>query len=165
MPRDLSVIDPEADCDISRFMLIALEEATQAMVEREVPVGAVLVKEGEVLARNHNRKEQLQDPTAHAEMLVMRAAAETLCSWRLEGCELYVTLEPCAMCAGAMVQARLGRLIFGACDPKAGAVVSLYNILDDNRLNHRVPWVKGVMERECGEILREFFSQLRNHQP
>ena len=165
MPRDLGRIDPEEDCDISRFMLIALEEATQAMVEGEVPVGAVLVKDGEVLARDHNRKEKLQDPTAHAEMLVMQAAAETLCSWRLDGCELYVTLEPCTMCAGAMVQARLGRLIFGACDPKAGAVVSLYDLLDDNRLNHRVPWVKGIMERECGEILKEFFSQLRNPVP
>lgn len=163
--RDLGRIDPEEDCDISRFMLIALEEATQAMLEGEVPTGAVLVQEGEVLARDHNRKEQLQDPTAHAEILVMRAAAETLCSWRLDHCELYVTMEPCPMCAGAMVQARLRRLIFGVRNPKAGAVVSLYRMLDDERLNHQVPWVEGVMAKECTAILKDFFSQLRNQNP
>ena len=162
--RDLSRIDPEEDCDIHRFMLIALEEATEAALEGEVPVGAVIVQDREVLARDHNRREQLQDPTAHAEMLVMRAAAETLCSWRLDNCELYVTLEPCPMCAGAMVQGRLGRLVFGARDPKAGAVVSLYNILDDQRLNHRVPWVEGVMAKECAAALRDFFSRLRNQE-
>ncbi len=115
-----------------------------------------------MLARDHNRREQLGDPTAHAEMLVMRAAAETLCNWRLENCELFVTLEPCPMCAGAIVQSRLKRLVFGTRDPKAGAVVSLYSLLEDNRLNHRVPWVEGVMERECSAILKEFFSRLRN---
>ena len=143
------------------FMEIALEEAATAAREGEVPVGAVLVKGGKVLARDHNRTISLCDPTAHAEILVLREGAKKLGNWRLLGCDLYVTIEPCVMCAGAMVQARIRRLIFGARDEKAGAL-TLYGISADGRLNHRVEVVEGVRAEEARALLQEFFRGLRS---
>ena len=143
------------------FMKIALEEAQSAYRRGEVPVGAVLVREGNVLARAHNSPIALNDPSAHAEMLVLRQAAEKIGNYRLAGTELYVTLEPCVMCAGAIIHARVERVIFGARDPKCGAVVSLYNILDDKRLNHQVKVTEGVLKEECGEIISRFFREKR----
>ena len=140
---------------------MALAEAEAAARADEVPVGAVVVHEDRVIAAAHNQREQLQDPTAHAEMIAITQAAHALGSWRLEGCTLYVTLEPCPMCAGAMVLARLPLLVYGAADPKAGAVDSLYRLLSDARLNHRVQVVPGVLARECGAILSRFFQQKR----
>lgn len=143
------------------FMRLALAEARRALEADEVPVGAVAVAEGRVVGRAHNQRELLRDPTAHAEMLALTQAAEALGRWRLTGVTLYVTLEPCAMCAGAMVLARIDRLVFGATDPKAGAVVSLYRLLADERLNHRVPSDGGVLAEECGALLQEFFRKRR----
>jgi tRNA(adenine34) deaminase len=143
------------------FMQIALEEAEQALRENEVPVGAVIVHEGRVIARSHNQREQLHDPTAHAEMIAITQAAESRQSWRLDGCTLYVTLEPCPMCAGAILQARLPTVVYGATDPKAGAVDTLFHLLDDSRLNHRVETVAGVLAAPCGEILTRFFQEQR----
>jgi tRNA(adenine34) deaminase len=143
-------------------MTLALEEARAARAHDDVPIGAVVVAEGRVVARAHNARERDRDPTAHAEILALRAAAAAgLGSWRLEDATLYVTLEPCHMCAGAMVLARLGRLVYGATDPKAGAAGSLANVLDDPRLNHRVPVTAGVMTEACGRLLREFFAARR----
>ena len=139
----------------------ALAEARAAEAHGDVPVGALVVHRGEVIARAHNERELRQDPTAHAEMLAVRAAARELGSWRVEDCVLYVTLEPCAMCAGALVLARLPLLVFGATDPKAGAVGSLRDIARDDRLNHRVEVVSGVREQECGDLLRRFFHRQR----
>lgn len=139
----------------------ALVEAQAAEAHGDVPVGALVVLRGEVIARAHNERELRQDPTAHAEMLALRAAARELGSWRVEDCVLYVTLEPCAMCAGALVLARLPMLVFGATDPKAGAVGSLMDIARDDRLNHRVEVVSGIRERECGDLLRRFFHRRR----
>ena len=144
-----------------QYMQIALQEARQAFDEDEAPVGAVIVDNGRLIARAHNQREQLRDPTAHAEMIAITQAAESLGSWRLEGCTLYVTLEPCPMCAGAILQARLATLVYGAADPKAGAVDSLFRLLDDRRLNHRVETVAGVLAAECGAILSRFFQQQR----
>jgi tRNA(adenine34) deaminase len=143
------------------FMRIALEEAELALREDEVPVGAVIVHEGRVIARAHNQREQLHDPTAHAEMVAITQAAESRQSWRLDGCTLYVTLEPCPMCAGAILQARIPTLVYGAADPKAGAVDTLFRLLDDPRLNHRVESVAGVLASPCGEVLSRFFQQQR----
>ena len=143
------------------FMRIALEEAEQALREDEVPVGAVIVHEGRLIARAHNQREQLRDPTAHAEMIAITQAAESRQSWRLDGCTLYVTLEPCPMCAGAILQARIPTVVYGAADPKAGAVDTLFRLLDDPRLNHRVESVAGVLAAPCGEILSRFFQQQR----
>jgi tRNA(adenine34) deaminase len=143
------------------FMQLALEEAQQALREDEVPVGAVIVYDGRPIARAHNQREQLHDPTAHAEMIAITQAAESRRSWRLDDCTLYVTLEPCPMCAGAIVQARIPRLVYGAADPKAGAVDSLFRLLDDPRLNHRVETIAGVLAVPCGEILSRFFQQQR----
>ncbi|HPM76129.1 MAG TPA: tRNA adenosine(34) deaminase TadA [bacterium] len=148
--------------DDTRFMELALAQARQAIEIGETPIGAVLVHENEVLAAAHNRREIDPDPTAHAEMLVLRAAAQTLGRWRLNGCTLYVTLEPCAMCAGALVLARIDRLVFGARDPKAGAVESLYRLVDDARLNHRVQVTGGVLAEACGSMLSEFFRAKRS---
>lgn len=139
----------------------ALAEARAAAAHGDVPVGALVVHRGEVIARAHNERELRQDPTAHAEMLAVRAAARELGSWRVEDCVLYVTLEPCAMCAGALVLARLPMLVFGATDPKAGAVGSLMDIARDDRLNHRVEVVSGIREQECGDLLRRFFHRRR----
>ncbi|MBT9259869.1 MAG: tRNA adenosine(34) deaminase TadA [Clostridiales bacterium] len=143
-------------------MAMALEEARRAGALGEPPVGAVLVgPQGELLARAGNRREAWQDPTAHAEMLVIREGARKLRSWRLEGCTLYVTLEPCAMCAGAAVLARVDRVVFGAFDPKGGAAGSLLDVLRDPRLTHRPQVLGGVMEDACGEVLRSFFHERR----
>ena len=143
------------------FMRIALEEAEQALRENEVPVGAAIVHEGRGIARAHNQREQLRDPTAHAEMIAITQAAESRQSWRLDGCTLYVTLEPCPMCAGAILQARIPKLVYGASDPKAGAGDTLFRLLDDPRLNHRGESVAGVLAAPCGEVLTRFFQQQR----
>jgi tRNA(adenine34) deaminase len=142
-------------------MRLALGQAREAMARDEVPVGAVAVFEGRVVGRAYNQRELLRDPTAHAEMLAITQAAETLGRWRLTGVTLYVTLEPCAMCAGALVLARVDRVVFGAHDPKAGAVETLYRLLSDDRLNHRVPYTCGVLADECGALLSEFFRKRR----
>ena len=142
-------------------MRLALQEAELAMREDEVPVGAVIVHEDRVIASAHNQREQLCDPTAHAEMIAITQAAEALRSWRLDGSTLYVTLEPCPMCAGAILQARIPTLVYGATDPKAGAVHTLYRLLEDERLNHRATVVSGVLAGPCGEILTRFFQAQR----
>ena len=144
-----------------RWMEIALEEARSAHAQGEVPVGAVAVRGVEILGRGRNRTEELRDPTAHAEMIALREAARALDSWRLIGVTLYVTLEPCAMCAGACVLARIDRLVYGALDPKAGMSGSLASLPDDPRLNHRVDIVRGVRADECGSLLRDFFRARR----
>ncbi len=144
-----------------RFMRVAIDEASAALELDEVPVGAVIVHDGRIIGRGHNLREKLQDPTAHAEMIAITAAAEALGSWRLEGCSMFVTLEPCPMCAGAIVQARIRRLVYGASDPKAGACRSLYEITTDPRLNHRVELAPPVLERECAALLSEFFALKR----
>ena len=143
------------------FMQMALQEARAAEAEDEVPVGAVIIHEGRVIASAHNQRETLRDPTAHAEMIAITQAADSINSWRLEDCLLYVTLEPCPMCAGAILQARMPIVVYGAADPKAGAVESLFHLLDDERLNHRVETVGGIMAGECGGILTEFFVKQR----
>ena len=142
-------------------MLRALAEAALAINENEVPVGAVIVREEKIIASSHNQREQLRDPTAHAEMIAITQAAETLGSWRLNDCTLYVTLEPCPMCAGAILQARIPRIVYGASDPKAGAIDSLYQLLRDTRLNHRAKTVGGVLAAECSEMLTRFFEVQR----
>ena len=128
----------------------------------EVPVGAVVVRAGRILAQSFNLRETLQDPTAHAERLALTWAGRAIGSWRLEGCVLYVTLEPCAMCAGAIIHSRIARLVYGATDPKAGACESLFRLVSDTRLNHRVPITAGVLARECGDVLKEFFQERRD---
>jgi len=142
-------------------MKLALCEAQRGFDEDEVPVGAVVVEEGRVVARAHNRSIHLNDPTAHAEVLALRRAAKKLGNYRLNDCALYVTIEPCAMCAGAIVHARLRRVVFGARDPKAGAGGSALKVLNHPKLNHRVEVVKGVMADNCATILREFFRSRR----
>lgn len=153
-------MSPSAAADAA-FMALALDEARAAAAAGEVPVGAVLVRGGEVLVRAHNLREATADPTAHAEVLALRAGAAALGTWRLLGCTLYVTLEPCFMCAGALVNARVDRLVLGAPDPKAGAVGSLYDVLADRRLNHAVAVTAGVEAAACGEVLRTFFEDRR----
>jgi tRNA(adenine34) deaminase len=150
-----------SDERLQRLMAVALDEARTAAAEDEVPVGAVVVRGDEVLARAHNQREADDDPTAHAEILAIREAARRLGSWRLDGCELIVTLEPCFMCAGALVNARVSRLVFGATDPKAGAVGSLADVVRDPRLNHRMEVTAGVRAAECGDLLRAFFAARR----
>jgi len=144
-----------------RYMAEALRQAAAALDDDEVPVGAVIVQDGRVIGRAHNQRERLGDPTAHAEMIAITQAAESVGNWRLENCTMYVTLEPCPMCAGAVVLARLPRLVFGARDPKAGAVGSIYDIPRDPKLNHTVDVTGGVREQECGDILTEFFRRKR----
>ncbi len=143
------------------FMRMAYAEAQAALEENEVPVGAVIVQGERVIAAAHNQREQLHDPTAHAEMIAITQAAGALGSWRLDDCTLYVTLEPCPMCAGAILQARIPQVVYGATDPKAGAVHTLYQLLSDPRLNHRTLAVSGVLGTECGAILSRFFQQQR----
>ncbi len=145
-----------------RWMLEAIEQARRALDSEDVPVGAVVVHQGRAVGRGFNQRERLNDPTAHAEMLALTAAAAALGRWRLSGCTLYVTLEPCPMCAGALVLARLDRLVFGASDAKAGACGSLFEIQDDPRLNHRVVTARGVLEEPCAELLRAFFRRRRS---
>ncbi|MDP2871256.1 MAG: tRNA adenosine(34) deaminase TadA [Bacillota bacterium] len=144
-----------------RWMRLALDEARRAAQLGEVPVGAVVTRGGELLAATHNRRELDLDPTAHAEMLAMRLAAGRLGAWRLTGCVLYVTIEPCPMCAGAAVLARLARVVYGASDPKAGACGTLMDLVRDPRLNHQIEVVPGVLAAECGEVMREFFDGRR----
>jgi tRNA(adenine34) deaminase len=142
-------------------MELALREARVGAAEGEVPVGAVVIHEGRIIGKAHNQRETLQDPTAHAEMIAITQAAADLGTWRLTGATLYVTLEPCTMCAGALVLARIDRLVFGATDPKAGGCGSIYDVVRDSRLNHEIDVVSGIREAECGEILRLFFRERR----
>ena len=151
---------PIEDPDV-HFMREAIREGKKAAAEGEVPVGAVLVHDGKIIARDHNRRECLNDPTAHAEMLVITTAASELESWRLLDTTLYVTLEPCAMCAGAIVLGRVPRVVFGAYDPKAGAVGSVMDLLRHPKLNHRSDVTGGVLGDECGGLLVEFFASRR----
>ena len=143
------------------YMRLAIAEAERAGALGEVPIGAVVVRDGEVVGRGHNRREIDGDPLAHAEVLALRRAAAATEGWRLVGCTLYATLEPCAMCAGALVNARVDRLVFGATDPKAGFCGSLGNLVQDRRLNHRLEVVAGVREAECASLLEEFFAAVR----
>lgn len=143
------------------YMDEALAQAREALAAGEVPVGAVVAKEGEILARAHNRPIGLSDPTAHAEVLALRCAAARLGNYRLPGTTVYVTIEPCIMCVGALIQARVARLVFGAADPKGGACVSLYRLPEDPRLNHHLEVTGGVREAECRELLQEFFKARR----
>src|SRR4051812_6927190 len=142
-------------------MRMALSQAEAALAENEVPVGAIIVHGERVIAAAHNQREQLHDPTAHAEMIAITQAAQALGSWRLVDCTLYVTLEPCPMCAGAIVQARVPLVVFGATDPKAGAVQTLYQLLADKRLNHQCQTVPGVLAQQCGAVLTRFFEAQR----
>jgi len=142
-------------------MRLALSEAQRAFEEQEVPVGAVVVHEGKSIARAHNRPRRLSDPSAHAEVLALRRAAKKLGNYRLPGCTLYVTIEPCAMCAGAIVHARLRRVVYGASDPKAGAGGSALQVLDHPRLNHQVKITRDVLGEECGALLKDFFRKRR----
>ena len=140
----------------------AIAQAGIAEENGDVPIGAVIVHENQIIAKAYNQREQLNDPTAHAEIIALTQAAAALESWRLEGCTIYVTLEPCCMCAGALVLARMNRLVYGCDDPKAGALSTLYQIGSDSRLNHRFKLVKGVLEQDCAAILSGFFEQIRS---
>ena len=160
-PFDLTLTDPGHPAHV-RFMEQALREAAAADAEDEVPVGAVVVgPDGRVIGSAHNQREQLKDPTAHAEMVAITQAAAAVGSWRLDGCALYVTLEPCPMCAGAVVLARLPLVVYGCTDPKAGACHTLYQIASDPRLNHRARVVGGVLADRCAAILTDFFVRKR----
>jgi tRNA(adenine34) deaminase len=162
-PLDLPLSDPRHPFHVEH-MDMALEEARAAGAEDEVPIGAVIVSlQRGVIARAHNQREMLRDPTAHAEMIAITQAAQALQSWRLEHCILYVTLEPCPMCAGAAVLARLPMVVYGAADPKAGACTTLYQITSDPRLNHRCQVISGVAAEACGAILSEFFLKKRRN--
>lgn len=155
-------LEPDQLQRYEHWMALALEEARRAERDGDVPVGAVIVKEETLIAQAHNSREMLGDPTAHAEILAMRAAGEVMGTWHLEECEMFVTLEPCVMCAGALVWARIQRVIFGATDPKAGGTVSLYTIPTDIRLNHRLEVVPGIRENECQLLLQTFFRRRRS---
>lgn len=158
--NDFEDIAQPIDWD-EHFMRRALALAQQAMAEDEVPVGAVIVAGSKIIGLGWNQREKLQDPTAHAEMIAITQAAASLSSWRLQECTLYVTLEPCPMCAGAILQSRIFRVVYGAADPKAGAVDSLFRMLDDPRLNHRCQVTAGLLGDPCGSILSEFFQRQR----
>ena len=145
------------------LMRAALAEAAAAEALAEVPIGAVIVKDGEIIGRGHNLRESANDPTAHAEMIAIRQAAAKLDSWRLIDCTLYVTLEPCVMCMGALILARIPHLVYGCRDPRAGAVGSIYDLSQDERFNHRVQVREGVLQQECSAQLSSFFRQLRQH--
>ena len=142
-------------------MRVAIDQAEIARQNGDVPVGAVIVHEGQLIAKAYNQRQQLNDPTAHAEIIALTQAAEAVCSWRLDRCTIYVTLEPCPMCAGALVLARIDRLVYGCDDPKTGACGSLYNIVQDERLNHHLEVKSGVLEDECRRQLQEFFAGRR----
>jgi tRNA(adenine34) deaminase len=141
-----------------QFMKIAIEQAKIAEENGDVPIGAIIVYKDQIIGKAYNQREQLKDPTAHAEIIALTQAAAALQSWRLTGCTMYVTLEPCPMCAGALVLARIDRLVFGCADPKAGACGSLYNIVRDERLNHKLEVIGGVLQEQCREQLQEFFA-------
>ena len=144
-----------------KFMKAALKEAKKAYEKLEVPVGAVIVKDGKIIARAHNLKETKYDTTKHAEILAIQKASKKLNSWRLIDCEMYVTLEPCSMCAGALINSRIKKVYIGASDQKTGAVGSVFNLLEDYTFNHKVEYEKGVLQDECESILKEFFKELR----
>jgi tRNA(adenine34) deaminase len=152
------VLTPQKD---EYFMRAAIREAQAAEEDGDVPIGCVIAHGGIIIAKAHNQREQLTDPTAHAEMIAITQAAEHLQSWRLHGCTIYVTLEPCSMCAGAMVLGRIDRLVYGCRDPKTGACGSLYNIVQDERLNHRIEVTEGVLEQDCSAMLSDFFARRR----
>ncbi len=155
------MLEPTQEDIDRRHMRDALEIAVRALDSADVPVGAVVVRDGRIIARGYNQRELLQDPTAHAEMIALTAAAQSVGHWRLEGCTMYVTLEPCPMCAGALVLSRIERLVFGAYDPKGGACGSLYNLTEDPRLNHRPPTTGGILADDAAELLRAFFRERR----
>jgi len=155
------VQDDEIMIGDRHFITIALEEAEMAYERGEVPVGAVITLGGDILAKAHNSSILMEDPTAHAEIMAIRRAGARVGNYRLLGTTLYVTIEPCIMCAGAIIQARIARVVFGAPDPKNGAVTSLYNVFDDKRLNHSVEVTGGVLKKKCGEILSRFFQEKR----
>jgi tRNA(adenine34) deaminase len=162
MARDVTVDEPTADpITPAAAMALALDEARAALVHDDVPVGAVVVHAGRVVAARHNERELTADPSAHAEILAMRDASVALGQWRLDECTMYVTLEPCAMCAGALVNSRIERLVYGAADPKAGYCGTLGNLVQDPRLNHRLAVTAGVLEEESAALLRGFFASLR----
>jgi tRNA(adenine34) deaminase len=144
-----------------RYMGYAIREATRAMEQGEVPVGCVIVHDGQIIGKGHNQRETLQDPTAHAEVVAITAAASSLGSWRLENTQMYVTLEPCPMCAGAIIMSRIPAVYFGAHDPKGGCCGSLMNLLDDDRFNHTPELQGGLMAEPCGELLKTFFREIR----
>jgi tRNA(adenine34) deaminase len=150
-----------ADKQDERYMQIAIEQARIAEENGDVPIGAVIVHENRIIGKAYNQREQLKDPTAHAEIIALTQAAAALENWHLNGCTIYVTLEPCPMCAGALVLARMDRLVYGCDDPKAGACKSLYNIVQDERLNHRLEVTSGVLAEQCGQLLQEFFAKRR----
>jgi tRNA(adenine34) deaminase len=152
---------PMLQADDEHWMRHALMLADRAQQQGEVPVGAVLVQDGQIVGEGWNQPIGLQDPSAHAEMVALRAGAQRLANYRVLGTTLYVTLEPCVMCAGAIVHARVSRLVFGAWDPKAGAVSSVYDVISNPRLNHRLDWQGGVLEAECADLLRRFFRSRR----
>ena len=153
-------IFPTAEID-ERFMRQAIKEAEKAYAENEVPVGCVIVHDGRIIGKGYNRTESLQDPTAHAEMLAITSAADYLMSWRLSGATIYCTLEPCAMCAGALILARVDRLVFGAPDRKFGACGSIFNIVSDPRTNHRLAVSMGMLKDDCAAIMQKFFQKMR----
>jgi tRNA(adenine34) deaminase len=157
-PTPSAVTAPLTD---DQAMRLALEQAAAAAAHDDVPIGAVVVRNGELIAARHNERELTGDPTAHAEILAIRDASQVIGHWRLLDCTVYVTLEPCPMCAGAMVNARVGRLVYGAADPKAGAVASLYELCGDSRLNHRLPVIAGLHADAAGQLLRDFFASRR----
>ena len=145
-----------------RYMKLAIDQAVIARENGDVPIGAIIVFKDTIIAKAHNQRHLLNDPTAHAEIIALTQAAEFIGNWRLNGCSIYVTLEPCPMCAGALVLARIDRLIFGCYDPKAGACGSLYNIPKDKRLNHNIETTSGILEADCAELLQDFFRTCRN---
>ena len=145
-----------------QFIKAAIDQANIALENSDVPIGAVIVHQNKIVAKGYNQRHKLNDPTAHAEIIAITAAAEYIGNWRLHGCTIYVTLEPCPMCAGALVLARIDRLVYGCDDPKAGAVKSLYNIVQDTRLNHRLEVTNGILADECSAILTDFFKKKRN---
>jgi tRNA(adenine34) deaminase len=152
------ISEPQAD---QRYMRMAIDQAMIAEEDGDVPIGCVVVYENRVIGKGYNQREKLQDPTAHAEMIALTAASEFIGSWRLHDCTMYVTLEPCSMCAGALVLARIDRLVYGCDDPKTGAVKSLYNIVQDDRLNHHIEVSSGVLAEECSKMLSDFFARRR----
>jgi len=154
-----SIPKPSLD---EQYMRIAIDQARIAEENGDVPIGAVIIRNGQIIAKAYNQREQLQDPTAHAEIIALTQAAAALENWHLNGCTMYVTLEPCCMCAGALVLARIDRLVYGRDDPKTGAIKSLYNIVQDKHLNHRVEVTSGVLADECGALLQDFFTRRRN---
>jgi len=145
-----------------RWMKVAVDQAEIAAENGDVPIGAVIIYKGQIIGKAYNQREQLNDPTAHAEIIALTQAAEFVGGWRLDGCTIYVTLEPCPMCAGALVLARMDRLVYGCDDPKTGAVKSLFNIVQDNRLNHQLEVSSGVLAEECSKLLQNFFGRRRN---